>query len=88
MPNTDGTRNRSTAGVETPGTAEAEIRHPDDDDQLAGGPAFTTAGTMPGGSTMGHWVTASPDADATRPETMPHTKSTPMPGETKHRPSV
>lgn len=86
--NTDDTGNRSAAGVETRSTAAADIRQPDDQEQLDDGPAMTTGGAMPGGSTMNHWVTASPDADATRPETMPHTKSTPMPGETKRRTSV
>lgn len=88
MPNTDDNGNGSTTGVEKPATLDAGTLQPNDQEQLDGGPAFTTDGTMPGGSTMNTWVTASPDTDATRPETMPHTKSTPMPGETKHRTSV
>ncbi len=87
MPNTDGEGNRSAAGVEKP-TDEVEIRQPDDLEQLDESPAITPGEAKPSGSNMNHWVTASRDADATRPETMPHTKSTPMPGETKYRPSV
>ena len=88
MPNTDEQGNRPVAGVETRGAANAEIRQPDDQEQVDEGPAFTAGGAMSGGSAMNHWATASPDADATKPETMPHTKSTPLPGETRNRLSV
>lgn len=88
MPNTDSQGTRAVAGVETRSAADAGIRHPDDQEQLDEGPAFTAGGAMSGGSSMNHWTTASPDADATKPETMPHTKSTPLPGETKNRLSV
>ena len=88
MPNTDGQGTRTVAGVEERSAADAGIRHPDDQEQLDEGPAMTAGGAMSGGSTMNHWETASPDADATTPETMPHTKSTPLQGETKNRLSV
>ena len=88
MPNTDGQRTRAVAGVETESGEDAGIRHPDDQEQLNDGPTLTGGGAMSGGSSMNQWVTASPDADATRPDTMPHTKSTPLPGETKYRLSV
>lgn len=35
-----------------------------------GGPSMGQGGAMPGGSQMGHWNTAMPNPDATRPETM------------------
>ena len=88
MPNAEGQGTRTVAGVETQSAEDAGIRHPDGQEQPDGGPVLSTGGAMPGGSTMNHWATASPDADATKPETMPHTKSTPMPGETKRRTSV
>lgn len=88
MPNTDDQGTRAVTGVETRSAADAEIRHPDDQEQLDEGPVFTSGGVMSGGSSMNHWATASPDVDATKPETMPHTKSTPLPGETKTRLSV
>ncbi len=88
MPNTDRQGSPDVAGVETRSAADAGIRHPDDQEQLDEGPVFTSGGAMSGGSSMNHWATASPGADATKPETMPHTKSTPLPGETEIRLSV
>lgn len=37
---------------------------------------------------MNHWASALPNTHATNPETMPNTKSTPMPGETAERTPV
>ena len=65
-----------------------EIDQPDDLEQPDEGPALSGAGAIPSGSTMNHWKTSSPNADATEPNSMPHTKSTPMPGETEIRTSV
>ena len=67
---------------------DADIDQPDDLEQLDEGPALSGAGALPGGSDMNHWKTASPGTDATDPDSMPHTKSTPMPGETEIRISV
>ncbi len=49
---------------------------------------MTGAGAQPSGSEMDHWKTAHPNPDATKPETMPKTASTPMPGETEDREPV
>lgn len=65
-----------------PERTEAETEQPED------GPAMSGAGAQPSGSSMNHWKTASPNPDATRPESMPHTKSTPLPGETEDREPV
>ena len=46
-------------------------------------PAMTGAGATSGGSEMS-WDTSQPSADATKPETMPKTLSTAMPGEKNH----
>ncbi len=67
---------------------ESEVRDPGTLDQPDEGPAMSGAGAGPGGSSMDHWTTASPNTDATKPESMPHTKSTPMPGETEDRTPV
>ena len=86
--------NAASEGHDQVGDAEirsadgADIKHPDDQEQLEEGPAMSGAGAGPGGSIMNHWETASPNADATDPDSMPHTKSTPMPGETEIRTSV
>ena len=52
------------------------------------GPAMSGAGAQPSGNAMDHWATGQPTPDATRPETMPHTKSSPLPGETEDREPV
>ena len=88
MPNAAGDGNDRVEGVEIRSADDAEITHPDDQEQLEDGPAMSGAGAGPGGSIMNHWETASPNADATDPDSMPHTKSTPMPGETEIRISV
>lgn len=51
--------------------------------QPDGGPTFSIAGVQPLGPQTG-WKTANPNPDATRPETMPKTISTAMPGESDH----
>ena len=66
------------------------LQHPDDQEQLEGGPSMASmdGGAQTGGSIMNSWKTASPSADATKPESMPQTKSTALPGETVHRTAV
>ena len=59
-------------------------RKQSNEDQPDGGPTESQAGAMPGGSEMGHWTTAYARPDATKPETMPKTLSTPQPGEKNH----
>ena len=88
MPNATEETSHSGGGLEVRSTGDADVEHPDDQEQLDEGPALSGAGAMPGGSTMNHWETASPNADATIPASMPRTKSTPMPGETKNRTAV
>lgn len=82
---------RASAGadpLEKRSADDREIDQPDDLEQPDEGPSLSGAGAIPSGSTMNHWKTASPDADATDPNSMPGTKSTPMPGETEIRTSV
>jgi hypothetical protein len=85
MPNASGQGNHRMEGVEKRSAGDDDIRHPDDQDQPDEGPAMSGTGAMPGGSAMDHWETALPSADATKPETMPNTLSTPLPGETEDR---
>ena len=82
MPNEQGT---PVQGVERRSADDKDILHPDDQDQPDEGPAMSGAGAMPGGNAMDHWDTAMPNTDATKPETMPNTVSTPLPGETEDR---
>lgn len=88
MPNAAGDGNHSFEGAEIRSADDADVNQPDDQEQLEEGPAMSGAGALPGGSGMNHWKTASPNADATDPGSMPRTKSTPMPGETEVRTSV
>ena len=67
---------------------ESETRDPDSLNQPDEGPTMTGEGAMPSGNSMDHWNTASPNTDATKPETMPNTPSTPLPGETEDREPV
>lgn len=48
-----------------------ESRDPESLDNPDEGPGMTGGGAMPSGSAMDHWATAMPNADATKPETMP-----------------
>ncbi len=78
---------------EHPGVKGAEDRDPAFKDpstleQPDGGPAMGASGAVPSGNAFNHWHTANPSADATKPETMPNTKSTPEPGETEDRKPV
>lgn len=61
---------------------------PDTEDNPDEGPAMSGAGAQPSGSEMDHWATAQPNPDATKPDSMPNTASTPMPGETEDREPV
>lgn len=69
-------------------SADAGARGAEDQEQPDEGPAMSGGGAMPAGSAMNHWLTASPNTDATKPATMPHTESTPLPGETANRTAV
>lgn len=88
MPNASGAGNHGVEGVEIRNADDADIRHPDDQDQPDEGPAMSGTGAMPSGSAMDHWATALPSADATKPDTMPTTDSTPLPGESEERAAV
>jgi len=75
-------------GVEERSADDDEIRHPDDQASPDEGPAMSGGGAMPSGNSMDHWATSQPNVDATKPETMPNTASTPLPGETEDRDPV
>lgn len=60
------------------------VDSPDEGNGPDEGPTMSTSGAMPSGSEMAHWETGMARADATRPGSMPKTKSTPMPGEKNH----
>jgi hypothetical protein len=82
----DGKQGMDVEGVDD--RKDSETRDPDSLDQPDDGPTMSGVGAMPGGNSMDHWKTASPNADATKPETMPNTPSTPLPGETEDRTPV
>jgi hypothetical protein len=82
MPNTDQPR---VEGVDERDANDRDIRNPDDQDQPDEGPTLSGVGAMPSGNAMDHWATAMPSADATKPESMPDTESTLLPGETEER---
>jgi len=75
-------------GIHEEAKGDPDARDAGNDESPDEGPAMSGAGAQPGGSAMDHWATASPNTDATKPETMPNTKSTPMPGETEDRDPV
>jgi len=85
MKNAAGNGNHRVEGVDERSDDESDITRPGDQEQPDEGVALSGAGASPSGSTMNHWETASPSADATDPASMPHTKSTPLPGETEDR---
>ena len=70
--------------VQRPADVEDDAGKQSTEDQPDDGPTTTQTGSMPGGSEMGHWATANARPDATKPETMPRTRSTPQPGENNH----
>ena len=82
----DGKQGEDVEGVDE--RKESEVRNPDSLDQPDEGPTMTGAGAEPAGNSMDHWNTASPNTDATKPETMPNTPSEPLPGETEDRTPV
>ncbi len=84
----DATPGQEAKGVAARSESDADVRDPDTLDQPDEGPVMTGAGAAPGGNSMDHWKTASPSTDATKPETMPNTPSTPLPGETEDRTPV
>ncbi len=84
----EGEGNHRVEGVEERSGEDPDVRHPDDQEQPDKGPAMSGAGAAPSGNAMDHWATSQPSADATKPETMPNTASTPLPGETEDRDPV
>ncbi len=65
------------SGVDAREEEEGEVRDPESLDNPDEGPTMTGSGAEPGGNAMDHWNTAMPNTDATKPETMPGTGSTP-----------
>jgi hypothetical protein len=59
------------SGVDARDESDSEVRDPETNDNPDEGPTMTGAGAEPGGNAMDHWNTAFPNADATKPETMP-----------------
>lgn len=75
-------------GVEVRDADDPDVRDPGSQDNPDEGPAMSGAGAGPSGNAMDHWATAMPNTDATKPETMPNSESTPLPGETEDRDPV
>ncbi|HEX3623729.1 MAG TPA: hypothetical protein VHT97_15550 [Acidimicrobiales bacterium] len=84
MPQAAGEGNHRREGVEERDVSDDAVRDPQDQDNPDNGPAMTGAGAEPGGNSMSHWATAMPNADATKPETMPQTGTTPRSNETSN----
>jgi hypothetical protein len=61
---------QNVEGVELEDTGRT-AQDPQTQDNPDDGPHMTGAGAGPGGNAMDHWNTASPNTDATKPETMP-----------------
>jgi len=68
---TDVQQGEPVEGVEVRDESDPAVRDPQDQDNPDDGPTMTGAGAEPGGNAMDHWNTAMPNADATKPETMP-----------------
>ena len=68
---TDVNQGEPVEGVEVRDEGEAGVKDPEDQDIPDEGATMTAAGATSGGSVMDHWETAMPNADATKPETMP-----------------
>ncbi len=75
-------------GIQSPAKGDPDARDAGNEDSPDSGTTMTPGGAMPSGGTMDNWATASPNTDALKPETMPNTKSTPLPGETEERDPV
>jgi hypothetical protein len=59
-------------GVEVRDEGEGGVvRDPETQENPDDGPTMGGPGAQPGGNAMDHWNTAMPNADATKPETMP-----------------
>ena len=78
----------NAGGIHGEAKGDPEARDAGNDESPDEGPTMTGAGAQPSGNAMDHWATASPNTDATKPDTMPNTKSTPLPGETEDRTPV
>ena len=65
------------SGVDARDSDDREVRDPQSQDNPDEGPTMTGSGAEPGGNAMDHWNTAMPNTDATKPETMPETGTTP-----------
>jgi hypothetical protein len=85
MPNAAGSGHHRVEGVDERDDDDKDVRHPDDQAQPDEGPTLSGVGAMPSGNAMDHWGTAMPNTDATKGESMPKTRSTPLPGETEDR---
>jgi hypothetical protein len=68
MPETEETH---AEGAEVRDEGQEGIKDPQSQDNPDEGPSMTGAGAEPAGNSMDHWATAMPNADATKPETMP-----------------
>ena len=75
-------------GIHEEATGDPDARDAGNEDSPNSGTTMTPGGAMPSGGTMDNWATAMPNTDAAKPETMPNTKSTPLPGETEDRDPV
>ena len=72
-----GAGSHEVSGVEIRDDEESGVRDPESQDNPDEGPTMSGVGAQPGGNSMDHWATAHPNADATKPETMPGTGTTP-----------
>ncbi len=68
---TDVQQGEPVEGVDVRDVGEGGARDPQDQENPDEGATMTGAGAVAGGNAMDHWKTAMPNADATKPETMP-----------------
>ena len=72
------------SGVDARAEDEPEVRDPEDQGSPDEGPTMSGTGALPGGNSMDHWATAMPNADATKPETMPDGGTSPGQNENRN----
>ncbi len=82
MPQAAGEGHHRAEGVDERATDDPQVKDPETQDNPDEGPTMTGAGAEPGGNSMSHWATAMPNADATKPETMPNGGTTPRSNDT------